>query len=301
MNEERTLLLVCLGISLFIWTLMKLSGDFETTRLVKLKYELPDLIQFAEKPPEALTATLRGSGMALISDFVRNPNPSVSLELHGGKEQIIERYELVNAVKSEIEVELKDIDKSELNLVLDSMLNKKVPIVFRHELEFEDDFFPINNFNLSPDSAYVSGTPAQLAQIFHVETELVAESAITTDWSKKVKLQPPSGNTINISPAWLSVDVEVEQFTEKKINVPVQIPDSPDSIQLLPAMVEVKCIVALSRYPQLDATSLEVFAGVEDSSFIAEKNVIPVNVAQYPEWVRSVEVSPATVEYFIVQ
>lgn len=301
LSEERSLLLICIGISLFIWTMMKLSGEFKTTRSVQLEYDLPDMMEFVAEPPEKVTATLQGSGLSLIGNFIRNPNPSIIIDLQDKVGRNIERFELLASTRDLFGVEVIDIDLNYLELEVDSMFNKKVPVELVHELKFATDFFPTNGFALSPDSVFISGTPGQVSRIFSVKTEKVSSKPLFENWSKNVQLQPPEKGTVKVAPSQINVSVEVEQFTEKNFEVPIKVPETKDSIHLIPAVVEARCVVPLSRFAELSFEDFEIVVASQDSIGLSEQNIVPLHIAQAPTWLWSVELTPSVVEYFIVQ
>ena len=302
LGEERTRLLICIGIALVIWTFLKLSDNFYTTRHVHLEYQLPAMLEFVETPPDKLLATVYGTGLSIIGNYLRNPHPSITIDLRENAGRTIERNELLAATQDKLRLQVTNLDRNYLSLDLDSMASKKVPIRLEHDLKFADDFFPLDSFRLSPDSVFVSGTPDHLARVTEVVTEKATSSApISAHFLKEVALRTPQEGKIQVVPSSTELSIEVEQFTEKKFTIPVEVPDFPDSVQLIPSEVAVKCVVGLSRYEYLQPSSIRLEADVEGKGELAPQNSVPVKVINAPSWVRSIEVTPPVVEFFIVQ
>lgn len=301
LGEERSQLLICIGIALVIWVFMKLSDEFSTVRHVELKYLLPSMMEFSEKPPADLQATVTATGLTLISNFLRHPQPSITIDLREKSDRGIEREEMIAKVESKLGIDVKNIDRSYLFLSLDSMATKKVPIILNAEVDYFTDFFSREGIRLSEDSAFISGTPEQLAKVSEVNTEKMVCTSVKNDLRRQVKLVRPFDGKVQVVPEAIEVLVTAEQYTEKSFNIPVGIPNLQDSIRLIPSEVAVKCIVGLNHYRQLKDSDITLMANIRSDTELANQNSVPVIVTESPDWVRSIEITPPYVEYYIIQ
>ena len=95
------------------------------------------------------------------------------------------------------------------------------------------------------------------------------------------------------------VQINVEQYTEAKFEIPISIINQPDSllIKTFPAKVKVTCRVGLSQFSKLNNSSFNAVADfTQRTGIIAKLRVI---LDKVPETVLSVDYFPKDVEYII--
>ncbi len=299
-NQERTALLICIGISLLIWIFLKLSKEYETTRTIHLKYELSPMMEFTDTPPANLLATVRGNGIDIAKKYLTNSRPAIHIDLSKYPNQEVLRNKLVFKVQEELNLTIRDIDPNHLFFSIDSTSTKKVPVFLDITIDFQKDFFLKTPISLSVDSVILSGPQQELEKVDRVRTEAFNCPSVNADLTRAVRVATTGFKNIEVHPAEVSVNIMVEQFTEKTLAVPIKVVNAQDSVQVLPSTINIKCSVGLSRYDELtpDAFSVEVDMG--QATKLGEQKSLPVYLKGSPEWIRSPQISPKVVEYLII-
>jgi hypothetical protein len=72
-REDRAILLICIGIALVFWLLVKLSQTYSTVRPVKFEFQIPENETLSNAPPEDMTVEIEGTGWDLMFDYFSRP------------------------------------------------------------------------------------------------------------------------------------------------------------------------------------------------------------------------------------
>ena len=300
-GRERAILLICMGIALLFWMFVKLSKPYQTTRVVSLEYQLPLGLQFRESPPSGLGVTFSGSGWDLLVNYVFRRHPAVIFDLPALLRQEIERPEIINKIEESISIQVVDLSRNYLLLLLDSTAVKTVKVVLDADISFRQDFSYRDSVLLSPDSVTIFGSASLLEKITFLSTENLTLKNLEQDIRRNLKIVNPKPGLLRLSEESSEVFVPVEQFTEKTLTVTILMVNMQDSIAIVPSTAEIKCVVGLSRYDELDESDFVIEANFENFLNLREQNTVPLTLTSQPGWVRSVEYFPKAVEYLIIQ
>lgn len=300
-GDEQAVLLKCMGIALVFWVFVKLSQTYQTILPVHLEYQLPAGKDFAQQPVATLNTTFSSDGWKLLLSSLSRPNPSIKFDLSEYPRQEIPKEELVRKIKEVSTLDLIDIDRNQIYFELDTTSVRKVPVVFDGNLKFATDFFVKDSIRLTPDSVLIWGSSSALRGINFLKTTPLTINGIRADVSKRLTLQLPSKQNINLTNRTVEVFIPVEQFSEKEFTVPIQIKDGADSIQLVPALAKVICTLGMSRYEQTTANDFIIEASIGNGPLHLLQNSVALTMVKSPSWAKNVQISPKAVEYFIIR
>ena len=105
-----------------------------------------------------------------------------------------------------------------------------------------------------------------------------------------------------IEPNSVVVNVGVQEYTERSLEVPVEVTgyEGPDSVSIFPSVVRVTSAVGLADYERLtpDAYRLVVRYDASSSDLVRE---LPIFVEDVPSFAVTTTVEPRTVEAFLVR
>jgi YbbR domain-containing protein len=130
---------------------------------------------------------------------------------------------------------------------------------------------------------------------------LVIEN-LNSSQSRTVALQPPP-QEIQLETKEVEVRIEVEQFTEKSLFVPLQVKNIPetDSLSFFPQRVRVRFVVGLSKYNELTDEDFQLEADLEGVSLEKSQIQVPIRLTKKPDFVKNVQFTPNTANFFIVK
>ena len=104
----------------------------------------------------------------------------------------------------------------------------------------------------------------------------------------------------SIIPANVTVKVPIEEYTEKQLNLPIEIEGVPDSInvRLFPSNVNISFFVGLSEFKNAIRDSFRVVVNYKD--ILNSKNQkVPVIVSDNPEHISNLRLKPDSLEYLL--
>ncbi|HKJ79461.1 MAG TPA: CdaR family protein [Prolixibacteraceae bacterium] len=307
-NDRRIVIfLVCLFIATILWFLNAMSKDYATSISYPVKYtNPPENLFLSNDPPRKLNIEVNAHGFTLLRHklsfsispivlnltTIRNTNETESNTMSVRTESLMRR--ISGQVSSEISV--VNIEPEIIVLIFDSLKTKKVPVTSDIRLRLKPQFFLNGNITLEPDSVQLTG-PSSIIDTIHVlqiksrifeNLDAEVNTPITILHPDKTKVEPKKTN----------LNIPVERFTEKKINIPVRIRNKPNDVnmKIFPSEVDISFLVALSDYESLTSSDFEVFT-VYDS--IRNNETLEVFIGNKPDFIQQLRVLPPKVEYLI--
>jgi hypothetical protein len=297
---------VFLIISAAIWMLNALSKNYTSIIEYPLVYtDFPEDRVFVGEMPGHLDLEINAHGYALLRyNMFRRPVPisfkisafNMNQRSDSSSAYILTRY-LRDQISAQLpaELQLLEIKPDTLRFQFTNKVSRKVKI--RPDLAYTIDkqFIIKDEVSLSPDSLLVSGPDLILDTLGFVSTERVDLGLLTRNFSDKLELKQIPELTYEISTVGCSI--ELERFTEIQVQVPIEVLNLPDSIELqtFPSRILLTCRVGLSKYDRVEG---HPFRAVVDYNLIDEQTkVLEVSVQNLPGFLLSHEYSPRNVEF----
>jgi len=303
--EDRAVLAVCIGIALVFWFLVKMSKTYVTEKPVTLSVGVPEHLALVRLPPQNIKAELQSTGWNLMADFFLQQELVVEVELDDRRRFVLDRAQLRDIIQKELYS--RDISIAELNydrIELQTELRKDtlLPIQLREQLRFSPQYHLSGPLKTEPDSVRLSGPASQVQSYSIWPTDSLVLDALESSMTVRLPLEEPPP-TIQLNPPAVRVTIPVEEFTEKSFFVPLTVANSPteDSLRIFPQRVWVTSVVGLSQYESLGPEDFEVTADLKNAPFTENKRTVPIQVTRQPAFVATVQISPKSAEFFIVQ
>lgn len=262
--------------------------------------DLPSKLEFFLKGPAYAIVKLRLSGNSspVILDIstvnYRRVPGSRTLSYYVITSGLIP--ELKNQLRSECEI--SSIKPDTLYFSFDRIISKPVRIAADIEVTTERQYLVRGSIIVDPDTATIKGPKRILDTIKVVKTRHKKFKGLSQSVTSSIALAPSKYYTASVKKTM--VTVPVEQFTEAEISVPVTILNSPDSIdiRIFPDAVTLKFLVSVSDYKKINEIPFEVVLDVSKNDLTSLKR-LPVAIRNTPDFLNSVRVTPAEVDYLI--
>lgn len=300
-DSDRTVLGICILVSLIFWLFVKLSDAFTTTRMVKVEYVVPPSKSFLNTPPSVIETTVKGTGWQLLSNYFGQRSAHIKFDLPDRPSFTINSSMLENKIQQQLK-SLTIIDFKDLDYILINMgetFEKKIPVVFNNQITFAPQHQIENQIILTPDSINISGPTQLIDSISFWSTEPIILNDLKKTVEQTVSLETPLNKEIRFSPSEIEVIIPVEGNTQKDFFVKVQVLNTPDSLTFFPKQIKAHCIVGLSKYKELSNKDLQLTADFKDIAPNAQNNTVPVNLTK-PDYVGQVILDKESVEFFFV-
>lgn len=299
-SGERILrIAVSLLLAALLWTTVKLSQPYRASIWIPVRYTgIPSNLQLTEVPPARLEVQVMGLGHQLLVPSVRSMGDTLVLDvgqyLEAGRvlsrtwRPDLQRY-LSDALT--IEAVLPDT----LSLRYADKVNKRVPIVSRIQLSPSDGYRFTRPVRLVPDSVTLQGSRSELLQVTEWPTEAVALEGLRE--SSRLQVALASSPTVYLDPPLVEVELPLERFSEKVLRLPVVVRGSTGGmrLRLLPAQVELHCLVPVSRYTEVTPDDFELMVDISTLD-TASHRAFP-QVVRHPGFVQGIRLSPPAVRF----
>ena len=299
------MLITCIGIAFVFWVLVKLSQTYPTVKPVMLNIEMPEDKCLLLMPPSDVEAELRGTGWDLMLEHFYHSRIPVFISMLDNTSLYLNQNRMRTEIRSSLRfsaIDVLSVNYENLEIELDQKVSKRVPVVLEKDLQFS----PGNQLRqvptLSPDSITLTGHAKVIDSLVFWPTNTLSLTDVKSSTSVSVPLEmaPPA---LQLGVDQIKVDLEVEQFTEKTIYIPVTINHVPegDSLKVFPDKIQLTCQVGLSRYNEVMYQDFEIQADLKDVPLQEGKNTVPVKLIKFPLFVKGVKLERQSVEFFIVK
>lgn len=302
--EERVILLICMGIALLFWIFIKLSQDYSAVKSIQFQVTIPEDKTLIEPPPKDMKIEMRGSGWDLLYDFFISQEIKLSFNLQDQDFLSRSRNQLLSDIRNKLyskSLDVRSLNYDGIQFRLDDKLSKKVPVKVHASLNFAPGYQQKQSILIDPDSISITGPASLLDSITYWPTDSLVMSNISVNLSQSLNLQktPPS---LSVQPQSVNLSLNVEQFTENTLFVPLEIQNGPDSIlRIFPKNVSVNYIVGISQFNTIQPDSFKIIADFADIDIYSPNNKVGVQLTRQPKLVRNVSFSPKTASFFILQ
>jgi hypothetical protein len=301
---------ICLVLSSFLWLLNSLEKRYTDRISVPVKYiNLPKDKQVSGPLPKKFDLLVDGYGYTLLSHKLRLAFSPVLLSVNDLTDKVLEndriskytiytsshREEIAKQISSEINI--LSIKPDTISFNFSTVIEKKIKIKPIVDLTFGKEFILKSAPSTNPDSVLVRGPKNILDTLQCVSTKHFSYKELTHNIDKNVSLESNEG--LVLSQKRVTLIITVEQNTEVAFDIPIQVINRPDSIEVktFPGKVKVSCRIGLSNYKKLTQNS---FKAVADYSLYSKSvNRLPVSLVNYPDIVLSVSYSPQEVEFIL--
>ena len=299
---------VCLLIATMLWFLNALGKDYITTLTYSVKYVNPPKNLFlANSPPSKLELNVQAHGFTLLRHKLTFSFSPIVLDLTAISQNMNQNSKVIQ-VPSELlirrigtqiskEISVNEVSPPTLSLVFDSLETRMVPVNPRVSTGFKPQFYLKGNIVAIPDSIKISGPAGILDTLAFLNTENRTFPGLDASTERILNIIHPRNTSI--SPEKVTVHIPVEKFTEKELNIPVQVKNVPEDVdlKLFPPQVTVSLMVGLSEYENVRASGFTAVADYEQ--VLLGNSVLDVMIETDHSFIQIMKVSPNSVEYLI--
>ncbi|MHC1737327.1 MAG: YbbR-like domain-containing protein [Ignavibacteriaceae bacterium] len=267
MKKRIPIIILSVLFSIIIWTSVNLSGSFYTTLRLPLKIiNIRDGYGIATAIPETVTVKLKAVGWNIIGLQVRG---DLEYMVSTGPETGNTRVTLLNSVPDNnwvsSYIQVIDVWPSYINLKLDKLDFKRLPVKPDISIEFKEEFGLAKSILSYPDSVNVEGTSKFLDSLKFVETVPLEFFNIDQSFSTEADIKKKPG--ISFKPYKVNLYFDVQKIVDREIEeIPVIIRDMPPdrSIILLPDRIDISIRGGINILGKINREEIEAYIKYSD-------------------------------------
>jgi len=302
--------LVFVGIASFFWILRVMEKTYSTEINQALEFtDIPDDRTIVSDLPDKLTLQIEGPGASILRNNWNPRKNTIRINFRQVFRTQLNQTNLdewsisSNQLKSRINSQLTNlvvtgIQPDSLSFKLSSAASRRVPVMPNIVFELEKQFMIRDKIQVEPDTIELSGPAAILDTLQGIYTTSLRFRKLDHTVRRNLALDIP--DQLSSPVKRVSIEIPIEQFTEKIIEIPITAIHVPDSLQLktFPASVETRFRVVISAFDQIDHTDFRIVVDYNDiETSISQKLKPKIELA--PSLIDNPKIQPELVDYLL--
>ena len=299
--------LLFLALSTAAWFLVKLSENYSTQTSIAVNLIEGPADQWVTSPEQKVALSLNIDGFhTLRYKMIPETKHVVTLSLGevSYHQETSDTYSfasqyVVEKIADWLGIDASDVtmNDSKIYFTMNPLKSKVVPIVLRSDIKPQRQFGVYGIPTLEPALVTIFGPEEIIDTVRSVRTAMLSKSNVSENFSEVVELDLLGGN-VRSNTKEVKANVEVERYTEKEVEVPIQVPGG-QKLRLFPENMTVKCHVAMKDYATITPDAFSVT--IDTQQLKALQPLLDVRLVSWPDYVQILSTHPDKVEYLIVQ
>lgn len=308
-----TVFIVFLGFSAAIWLLISLGHTYSATIMIPVKYEnFPENKTLLNEAPNQLAINVAGSGYNLIKYSSKFDLDTLAVNMDNLNMSIWGEYQRGYLDANEIGKVLQEraggalsvnrVLSDTISFVFDLKVARTVPVDSRLTYSVAAGYTVLDSGSVTPFDVEVFGALTLLDALTSIPSAMMDLGEIKKSVSRKVPVDLSGlGTDIKLDQDSVTIHIEIDQLTEKRLVVEPKVINLPDSLQMLlfPKSIEISCQVALSRFSLIEEGDFEVI--IDYDNIEEGLQILPVELRAWPSMAMKTKVQPDAVEFVITE
>lgn len=293
-------------ISSLLWFLIKLSKEYTTQTDFTVVYTDAPVSKWVSTNNQHVKLSFVADGfITLRHNLVRVPNRIVEISLEEvpyrheegntysyGSQYVAERVADWLGVPSG-NVTVND-DKQYFSM--EDLQQKELPVQVPLEVKTQRQYHVYGDPQIEPSMVTVYGPKSVLDTMSFVSTTPFVANNANANITKTLPIEY-CGGAIRGAESTVQVIVQVEQYTETVVEVPVTVADTLH-VRFFPETMSVKCMVPIKDFASLSPAAFLVLA--DTAQLHGRQPLLDIKLMKVPEHIQVLKTEPDQVEYLIV-
>jgi len=294
----------CLVLAILAWVFTVLSNSYSYTVKEILNFKnTPQKRAFHSLQSDTVNATLNGSGWQMLFAKMHKEANTITIDLRTleTKSYVVlsSQHGLIND-KKEISQQITGFSPDTLYFDFSNRKVKRIPIELVSAVKYKRQFSQSGNITLNPAYVIVNGPANVIDNITSWKTDTLQLDSVGETVSKRITLQPVKEGNLSVVPKSTLVNIPVDEFTEKTLEIPVKLTNNRnyDDVKVFPQKVKVTFTTSLARYAQTDEDFFEATADLDLWRKHGYK-ALPVVIFKSPAYTKIVKIEPQNIDFII--
>jgi YbbR domain-containing protein len=303
--ERRRLsaFITCLVVAIFAWLFTTLSNPYKYTVKQAINFKNAPLKRaFHPLQSDTIEAIVQGTGWQMLFSKMNEQKPiSIDLRTLDTKNFIVLNAQVKQInLKKDPNHQIIGFNPDTLFFDFSNRTVKKVPVQLISAIKYQRQFAQSDNLNIKPAYVTISGPAEVLAKIKSWKTDSVKLNGINESFNSRVNLQAVKEGNLEIVPKSVFVNIPIDEFTEKTIEVPVKLVNNHNyyDVKIFPQKVKVTFTTSLTDYPDANEDDFEAVANL-DKWRLSGYRVLPVQLIRIPSYSKIVKVEPENIDFIV--
>lgn len=289
-------------IAAILWFMQVYNQFFETSISIPIKYvSVPDSIIFQDSLPSQISLRIKDNGFSMFKYYFKKRDTlrlDVSAIINSSSSKVLQGSTFDMYVRKALpsSTQILSYDPLRISFNYSILEYKKIPVVFDGQINLSPGYFLNSDIRIVPDSVTAYAARPDLDKLMFAYTVSDTVSGLNSD--KVIPYKLVSLKNIKFVPDVVDIDVPVEAYTQKNVEIPVECINLPDNlnIKFFPSKVKLSFFVGVSEVDSINMKDFSVaidYDGIKDS----KQASVPVRITSSPSYVRNLTISPPNVEF----
>ncbi len=310
-NKRLGVFFIFIGIATLIWFLWTLEKEYTTIISNPVGFvDLPNDLVLINDLPEKIQMEVTGRGFAILRhnwDIKKNRLKVNFKVIYPGKIDALNNNNItisLQPVKNRLTNQLNNIHVNSIipdtiSFKFSTMIKKKVPVKADLDLQIEKQYMVKGGIIITPDSVEISGPSAILDTIPQIMTAQLKLKKVDGNIQRNLSLLQIH-DKVSFTNKRVLVEIPVEQYTEKSMEVPVFAFNVPDSMlmKVFPASVKLTFRVIVSEFENIQAENFNLGVYYDQISGKSPSK-LTIQLLDYPDFIENIKINPETVAYIL--
>jgi hypothetical protein len=298
--------LLFLAISAGFWYVHALGKERERNLIIPIHFVgLPLNVNFTNSPPTEISLNVKDQGIRLFDYSTDQLSPlviDVSRPFGQKGEILIPSDQLRARISKYLKptTTILDIHPDSILIKYEKLYMKTLPIVLNSNIELTHQYKFSEDIKIQPFNVTVYGPRKILDTLKTISTELLELKNVSDTCYYNCKLKQIKSLRYSVNKT--RVSLFVEQFTERKVQLPITALNCPEnlSVRTFPALVNATYTVGLSRFNILNPLDIQVYLDYNDLKLNKLSKQV-LKIKNNTTYISNIRISPLEVEFILEQ
>jgi hypothetical protein len=298
--------LICLLVSAFIWFMRALSDDYAHQQAIPVQVVgLRSDFTIGNDIPTHIELSMNSHGFGMIGEALSKDVDTLRLDLshiNAGGQYTMSPQKIKFAAQKMFggDMDIIQMTPETFQVSVVKKMTKMVSIEPLVNVEVEENFFLRRDAFAIPDSIQIQGSESVLQLINSIQTEPLSLKSISRSDTLAALLTSPPG--IKLPYAKVKVVIPVDEYTEKSIVLPINLPEigAEYYLKTFPDSVRVTFLVGLKEYESVTSSMFQASVDPGDLSKLESAYKLPVVLTRQPESISQIQLTPGRVEFVLL-
>lgn len=291
------------ALSFLFWIITKLSNTYNSSVEFAVNFvDIPELIVLDQHYDTKIKADITASGFELLIYHYFNNIINVSIQNADYSGDLAK----VDLMGQKFSLQQQFYQNATLNLIsppnltfsFDELKRKKIPVAPPKKVNFKPGYDRTGDWVIVPDSIWVYGASQKVDTLRRLFIEPLSDEYIDYNINENARVLPL--DQIKYETEIVLLKAGVKRFTEKSLEVLINIKNLPDSlaIKLFPQSLNVTFLVLIDKAEGINAADFNFICDFNQVQ-TNKKNALDVFLEVEPIGVTNVRWKPKKVDYLI--
>ena len=280
----------------------KLTSTYDKNIVFKLTVtDIPKDKVIYEKSHDSVELKVRGFGFSLAKYYFTTPELKISAKKLKELNNSFLWNKKQNFTDTKLDfdssIELLTVFEDSIILYFDQYISEKKLIKTNLSIDYQSGFDSFKTPLITNDSVTILGPRDVIRKIEYVDTEFIKLNNVNSDIQINLSLLKPAFDNLSIDLSEIEYKLEVDQYTEEIINVPVNILSNENiKYNYYPKEISVKYIISIEDYRKTTPIDFRIECVLDKN----QSTLIPY-LTKKPDFVKNVRLSSNQIQLIILE